>query len=292
LNYVEVRIETSLDAGELLCAFEGTAPLGAWQDGDFIRLYWREDDWNCGLHEELASALSRLGVAVASTEIQAVTVPDRDWNLAWARSLVPIRIGKKVGIRQSWNREDNPAPIELTIDPKRAFGTGFHASTQLLVEMLEDEIAGGELVLDVGTGSGILAMVALRLGAACATGVDADTEAIECALEYASLNGFGPELELRVTSASELGSKTFDVVLANLDRNTVLANAEVLCRAAGAAGRLLISGLLHDDAPDVAEALTAAGAAAIEMKRRGEWIALRVAFIPHAEGSKSPSDGR
>jgi ribosomal protein L11 methyltransferase len=206
--------------------------------------------------------------------------------------LAPIRIGKKVGIRQSWNRAGDPPPIELTIDPKRAFGTGFHASTQLLVEMLEDEIAGGERVLDVGTGSGILAMVALRLGAGCATGIDADPEAIECAIEYASLNGFGPELELRVASAAELGSGIFDIVLANLDRNTVLANAAILCRAAGGAGRLLISGLLHDDWPDVAAALAEAGAAAIETRQREEWIALRVAFIPHAEGSQSPSHGR
>jgi ribosomal protein L11 methyltransferase len=278
LNYVEVRIETSLDASELLGVFEGAAPLGVWEERDSVRLYWREEEWNSGLCEELASALSSLGIPVSPSQIRAVNVPDRDWNLTWSRTLAPIRIGKKVRIRQSWSGEGEPAAIELTIDPKRAFGTGFHASTQLLIEMLEGEIAGGERVLDVGTGSGILAMVALRLGADSARGIDVDPEAIECALEYASLNGFGPELELRIASAAQLGEGTFDIVLANLDRNTVLANSAILCRAAGRSGRLLVSGLLHEDYPDVAAALTAAGAVHIESRQRDEWLAVRVTF--------------
>ena len=94
--------------------------------------------------------------------------------------------------------------IELVIDPRRAFGTGYHATTQLVVEWLEAHVRGGGVVLDVGTGSGILAMTAIRLGAASALGVDNDPVAVECAREYAVLNGFGPELELRVASFEDL----------------------------------------------------------------------------------------
>ena len=107
-------------------------------------------------------------------------------------SVRPIRIGRRIVIRPSWEPVALQAQdIEIVLDPKQAFGTGHHATTRMLLEWLEDLIHGGEFVLDVGTGSGILAMVALRLGAASALGVECDPVAVDCARDYARENGFG-----------------------------------------------------------------------------------------------------
>ena len=125
------------------------------------------------------------------------SVPWEDWNARWAAAVKPIHIGQQIVIRPSWEKVALPPNrIELIIDPKHAFGTGHHATTQFLIEWLEDLIQGGETVLDVGTGSGILAITALRLGAVSVLGIDNDPVAIECARTYASLNGFQDELAL------------------------------------------------------------------------------------------------
>src|SRR6266508_2879078 len=190
-NYIEVRLKTALDCGELLASLNDPDVLGAWENGGTLHLYWPEGRWHSGIVHRLRTALGALGSAPDEKDILVTVVPDRDWNLIWTRSIEPIRVGRRILIRQSWNAA-TPAPgdIELVIDPKRAFGTGFHATTQLLLEWLEDKICGGEQILDVGTGSGILAMAALRLGARSALGVDHDPVAIECARGHAADTGF------------------------------------------------------------------------------------------------------
>ena len=163
-------------------------------------------------------------------------------------------------IRQSWHAADPEfRGIELVIDPKRAFGTGYHATTQLVVEWLEEHIRGGERVLDVGTGSAILAMTAIRLGAASALGLDNDPVAVECAAEYAALNGFGGELELRVASFEDLDAGKFDVIVANLDIRTLPRLCEFLKRLMADGAIACLSGLQEQDYEEVAAALAQAG---------------------------------
>jgi ribosomal protein L11 methyltransferase len=120
----------------------------------------------------------------------------------------------------------------------------------MLLEWLEHVIQGGETVLDVGTGSGLLAMVALRLGANTAVGIDHDADAIDCAREYAFVNGFGPELSLQCGIVA--GDRPYDLVLANLDRQTLLQLAAPLEASTGR--MLLVSGLLRDQCAEIEEA--------------------------------------
>ena len=103
--------------------------------------------------------------ASPESDIRVEKLPDQDWNRQWAQSVRPIRIGRRIVIRPSWEPVALQAQdVEIVLDPKQAFGTGHHATTRMLLEWLEDLVHGGESVLDVGAGSGILAMVALRLG--------------------------------------------------------------------------------------------------------------------------------
>jgi ribosomal protein L11 methyltransferase len=169
--------------------------------------------------------------------------------------------------------------IELIIDPKQAFGTGHHATTQLLIEWLQEIIRGGETVLDLGTGSGILAMVALRLGARRARGIDCDPVAIDCAREYADQNGFGKELAWQVGPAAFISAQesfACDLLLANLDRQAILDSVEVLGASARRGARLLLSGLLDDQSAEIERALACEGLYVRTARKREGWLALDV----------------
>ncbi len=276
-EHIEVRVLTAVDAGELLGLLDESGCLGALEQDGACSLYWARENWGEETLGALQRALRQLGDHRGADTLTTRALPDQDWNARWAASLQPIQLGRRIYVRQSWNSIAVPAGgVELIIDPKRAFGTGYHATTQLIVEWLEDGIHGGEKVLDVGTGSGILAMVALRLGASWVLGIDNDPEAIECAREYAATNGFGPELELRVAALEDLGPQMFDWLLANLDRNTLLKYFGMLHSFVQPGGGVLISGLLRDDHQEICEALAVARWAVSGVRERDEWMALEL----------------
>ena len=256
---------------------EDAGCLGGYDAEGRLCLYWTEARWNDEGRNALNEVLRQCGDAQAESTLTVHDIPDQDWNRRWTESLQPIRIGRRVRVRQSWNAEEiPPGGFELVIDPKRAFGTGYHATTQLIVEWLEDLIRGGERLLDVGTGSGILAMVALRLGARSVLAIDNDPEAIECAREYAAANGFGADLELRVTRLEEVDPEPFDLILANLDRKTLLPYFARFHGHLAPGGAVLISGLLRDDDTDISEALAATGWKICGRTERDEWLALEL----------------
>jgi ribosomal protein L11 methyltransferase len=279
MDCIEIQIPAVIDSGELVGMLPEGECLGAWECDGLIHLFWPESGWRPEIRRQLESTLKSIGVDIPAGEIIEAKVEDRDWNVLWAQSVQPIRIGQKVLIRQSWNQGEIPAGgFELIIEPKRAFGTGFHATTQLLVEFLEARVAGGETVLDIGTGSGVLAMVALKLGAARAIGVDNDPVAIECAKENAAINGFGDELELKVASLVDPDSGGYDLIAANLDRKTILAHTENFGYHIASTGKLLLSGLQVGDEEDVAVAFLAVGGRVVSRRQNGEWIALEIHF--------------
>jgi ribosomal protein L11 methyltransferase len=276
MNFIEVTIEGSLDSGELLAMLENGESLGAWDAEGVLRLYWSEEKWSPAVLSDLKGALARLGIEAGSSLVIR-SVPDQDWNAKWTASLNPIRLGRRVRIRQSWHSADAAFDgIELVIDPKRAFGTGYHATTQLVVEWLEEHIRGQERILDVGTGSGILAMAAIRLGAASALAVDNDPAALECAREYCETNGFGPELDLRACSFEDLETEVFDVILANLDIRTLPMFCRHMPRLLKARGIACLSGLQQQDLEEISQALSQAGLRINSKKQRDEWLCLGV----------------
>jgi ribosomal protein L11 methyltransferase len=168
--------------------------------------------------------------------------------------------------------------VELIIDPKQAFGTGHHATTQLILEWLEEvRWIPGMGVLDVGTGSGILAMAALRLGATRALGIDVDATALDCAREYAEVNHFHEELELRCCPTERLSAQAFDVILANLDRKTILQVYVELSRMRGPHTQLMLSGLLEEDESALVPHLEGEGWVRRSVRRREGWIAIQLA---------------
>jgi ribosomal protein L11 methyltransferase len=289
-GWIDVQIRTAVDAAELLGMLSDPVVQGGWEENGLVHLYWPKPQWSMEAHARLNSILQELDPDVsAESDIRVEELPDQDWNWQWAQLVRPIRIGKQIVVRPSWEPVALQAgDIEIVLDPKQAFGTGHHATTRMLLEWLEDLVHGREFVLDVGAGSGILAMVALRLGAATALGVECDSVAVDCARDYAAENGFGNNLEFRCGTLEEVdrqGALRPDLVLANLDRQTLLLLCDALTQYVSHGARLLLSGLLIDQEQEIVEAFSKAGAMLSQRREQEGWVALELLMAESCEGA-------
>jgi ribosomal protein L11 methyltransferase len=286
-NWIQVDVQTSLDAGDLLGILDDPAVAGAWQEPDCIHLYWPEDGCGPDTWQGLRRALTDLGHPEPDLAITINDLVNQDWNAQWSSLVEPIRIGRVV-IRPSWKEMAlSLGEFELILDPKQAFGTGHHATTQLLIEWLQEVVTPSDRVFDMGTGSGVLAMVALRLGAGAARGVDSDPIAIDCAREYAQVNGFDQRLTLSVGNAT--GEQWHDafaptLVVANLDRQTLLDAREAVCRYAAGGARLLLSGLLVEQRAEIEVAYGSQGVYIKGARERDGWLALEAVGMESCQG--------
>lgn len=208
----------------------------------------------------------------------AAEVADEDWGEGWKRDLRPLDVGR-VRVRPSWIEEPPPpGAVEVVLDPGMAFGTGSHPTTSLCLAALSDLVSArpGATVLDVGTGSGLLAIAARKLGAGRVAANDEDPVAVEVALENAARNGVA--LELTTDPVESIGG-TFDVVVANILANVLVALAPALARKVAAGGVLLLSGILGPQEDEVRRAHVAQGLSPLPGgdRRDGEWslLALR-----------------
>jgi ribosomal protein L11 methyltransferase len=217
----------------------------------------------------------------------AVPVPERAWSEVWKEGLTALVISEHLLVRPSFVRPpDGFAGRELVIDPGQAFGTGGHASTRLALEAiaaLTPGVLAGARVLDVGCGTGVLALAALALGAERAVGCDLDPLATAAAREAARANGFGARLTVFTGSLAALaprGRAAFDLVLANLLRRELEPLLETIARATRPGGRVILSGLLTSECERVEPALLALGlgveAAQSAVDAAGDaWLVLR-----------------
>jgi ribosomal protein L11 methyltransferase len=288
-GWIDVQIRTAVDAAELLGLLADPVIQGGWEEQGIVHLYWPKPQWNMEACARLIKTLQGLDPdALAERDIRVEELPDQDWNRQWSQSVRPIRIGQRIVIRPSWEPVVlRTGDIEIVLDPKQAFGTGHHATTRMLLEWLEDLVHGGEFVLDVGAGSGILAMASLRLGAASALGVECDPVAVDCARDYAIENGFGDHLEFRCGTLEVVdrhGELRPDLVLANLDRQTLLMLCDELTRYVGHGARLLLSGILLDQEQEIVEAFSKAGATLFERREQEGWLALELLLAESCEG--------
>jgi len=212
--------------------------------------------------------------------IVARLVDEADWADAWKAHFPVMRIGRHLVIRPTWRRH-RPAPgdVVLALDPGMAFGTGLHPTTRLCLAAVEAAGERGDLdgarVLDVGCGSGILAIAAARLGAAGVLGVDVDPIAIEATVANARQNRLARRIRARAGSLPS-GEPPHDVVLANLIASLLVTLAPALRDELRPGGLLLASGIFADREAEVADAFRAAGLMAGARTIEGDWVALAV----------------
>jgi len=204
------------------------------------------------------------------------TVDDTDWIDAWKQHYVAQRIGRVV-IVPSWTEvELNVGEVVITLDPGMAFGTGLHPTTRGCLDLLQEVEPMPDRVLDVGSGSGILALAALRLGAAHAVGIDTDPLAVITSRQNAQRNGLVDRFEAREGTLPAEAAERYPLVLANLVAAVLVTLARPLARHLVPGGTLLASGIIEPRATEVLTAMDGAGLRVTDRRDGGEWVSLRL----------------
>lgn len=229
------------------------------------------------------AALRRYLAGLEDREYAARPLLENDWATSWQKYYKPLPVGEKLYIVPQWQREE-PVPagrVPVYLNPGLTFGTGNHASTQLCMEELEHAVRSGDRVLDLGCGSGILAIAALGLGAAEAVGVDIDPKSVDVAYENAAFNGIGRD-RLTVLAGDvlsdrglvrRLGERRFRVVLANIVADVIIPLSAQARELMEPDGIFLCSGVIDTRADEVEAALAANGLAVVSRRARGGWVA-------------------
>jgi ribosomal protein L11 methyltransferase len=207
-------------------------------------------------------------------------IEDQDWMNSWKVHYKPIQIGEKLMVVPSWIEMDTKGRVALRIDPSMAFGTGTHPTTQLCLEMVEKYVTPGIRVMDVGCGSGILSIAAVKLGAQSALGVDIDPLSVKATQENSEMNFVTESIRVEQGSVTELLSGQFGETQAPLVLANILAPVIIRLFAAGLnrlvapGGTLVLSGILDHQADDVRKTAEAAGMKFIELRQSLDWVAL------------------
>ena len=207
---------------------------------------------------------------VETLALETEGVEQEDWQNGWRKYYHPMEIGQRLAVVPSWQEYDTDR-VKLILDPGLAFGTGGHETTSLCLEALDERVKGGERVLDIGTGSGILAIAALKLGAASAEGVDIDPVAVRTAGENAALNGTADKLTVLVGDLSDKASGTYDIITANIVANAILSLAPAVPGLMAEDAVFIASGIIDSRKDEVIAALEAAGLAVLEVKEKRGW---------------------
>ena len=194
----------------------------------------------------------------------------RNWNAEWESSFKPVEVGKEVRIRAEFHPSVPGFTHELIITPRMAFGTGHHATTRMMVQAMLGLELDGQEVCDLGCGTGVLAFLAERMGAAHVLAIDIDAGAVENAIQNAELNGC-KRTTVEKGDVSGLKGRRVGTILANIERNTLMRDMEAMCAALSPGGALLLSGFVIGDRHMLVQCAVQAGLTVVERLQEGEW---------------------
>ncbi len=270
MRWVEMEIAAVGDEQEFYAALlTEIAGCQGWSaEASFVRGYLPVD-------ERLEGSLLALREA-AGREVTIRFVEEEDWANAWKQYFKPQRIGERIIIKPSWE-EFSPELGDLVVemDPGMAFGTGLHATTRLCLRALEKRVKGGEAIADVGTGSGILGIAGILLGAQSAVCTDIDPLAVRIARENIERNHVTETVSAIEATLPPPG--TFEIVVANILPDVILGMAEELVAATKPGGLLIVSGIIEARTDDVKLGLVERGLTILAVETEGEWVAITAA---------------
>ena len=237
------------------------------------------------LEDTQTEDLARLERAAAQLGLpmEVKSMAETNWEESWKDNYPAVEVGENLIVVPYWAAEETNGRTPIILDPGLTFGTGAHASTQMVMEFMENCVRPGFRCLDLGSGSGILSIAALRLGAASAVGVDIDPKAEDIARENAAYNGFAaPEFAALTGNVTEdtalmekLRQQSYDLVLVNIVADVIIGLAPVLPAFLTESSILLCSGILDVRLEDVKAALEKAGLEILEIKAKEDWRSIR-----------------
>ena len=237
-----------------------------------IKLYLEDTDLTSRQRLEAAAKERELPVTVKTLE-------ETNWEESWKDNYPPQEVGEKIVVLPYWLAGSEGDRLPVILDPGLTFGTGAHPSTQMVMETMEEMVCPGFKCLDLGSGSGILSIAALRLGAESAIGIDIDPKAEGIARENAAYNGFGsPEFTALTGNVTEdrelmdsLAAKEYDLVLVNIVADVIIGLSPILPNFLTEKSQLICSGILDVRLPDVLEALEKNGLTVTRVKEKEDW---------------------
>lgn len=265
-NYCQITIPvTSAALREILVAQLSDAGFEGFEESENTLLaYAPEENYP---EEELNSLMRFHDLTFSKSLIQK-----QNWNELWESNFEPVRVGEFVGIRASFHPPFEGVAHEIVITPKMSFGTGHHATTSQVMELMQELNFNQKSVFDFGTGTGILAILAEQLGASSILAVDHDEWCIENATENVLVNHC-TKIKIQQANNASTGQR-FDIVLANINKNIILDNLKHLQQAVGKGAQVLLSGLLETDESEMIEACRLIGWTQHKTLRKNGWIAI------------------
>ncbi len=275
MNYLELTVQVEPDFAEILVAELAELGFDSFVDTDeglqaYIAEELYKDQAVKWLLEEYATRTA-LSYSIKGIEKE-------NWNETWEKNFSPITVADKVYVRATFHEPAPDFPLEIVITPKMSFGTGHHETTSQVMELQLDIDHQGTKVLDVGTGTGILAILAEKLGAVEISAFDIDEWSVENTVENIALNDAG-NITVRLGTIADEPFQEYDIVLANINRNILLAEIPVYTRFVKDGGYLIVSGFYETDVADIQEIAGQSGLKKLRSLSKNNWAA--VVFIKH-----------
>jgi len=248
---------------------------GVTENDDIIIAFAAEDS---PVNEEMISGLLEKLIAqnvIEEFSVKRETLEERNWNVLWEMSREIIRISERIVIKPTFKEYESVGDdIVISLDPKMSFGTGEHESTKLALQLMEKYVKGNEKVLDIGSGTGVLSIAAIKTGAAYAVAVDNDPWCYQNCTENCALNNVVERIKVVEGEIGIIPGKDFDLVLANIQKNILLLISEKIKAKMKKNGIVVLSGLLLKDETEIISHYQSIGFKLKEKKVIGEWIAL------------------
>jgi ribosomal protein L11 methyltransferase len=246
--------------------------LGVEQGLDACTVCFEQNDWQQGYENSIVAELQQVGVAVELVTLS--TEEDQNWNAEWEASIDPVVVNERIIIVPEWRAEEFSYPMTLVITPKMSFGTGHHATTRMMCRLMEVYAKPGDTWIDVGTGTGVLAIMAAKLGATSVYAFDNNEWSIVNSQENVARNAVEHIVRLEQVELQDVQLPRCNGLAANLYRHLVIPYAQAFIDAVEPGGIILVSGILKYDRDDVAAPFLEAGCTLVDELAETEWCAL------------------
>lgn len=271
MNYIELQVQISPDYTDILMAELAEIGFESFVETDEgLNAYIIESDFEEQAIKELVAKYEPQTAIV----YELSSLEKRNWNAEWERDYEPIEVADQVRVRASFHQPEARFRYDIVINPKMSFGTGHHETTAMMMEQQLGFDFTGKTVLDVGSGTGILAILAAKMGAVSVVAFDIEEWAVENARENAELNDCPQVTVFQGTIADVDPTERYDIVLANINRNVLLAEIPIYTNLMPETGKLVVSGFYEHDAPDIEQKAHESGLTTIQKLAKNQWTSL------------------